>query len=493
MDVQQEQEGEAMQDVRLRPGPAEPTMKMREEHEASGHVVFRSWCRICLAASGVGEQHRASTQDEEGTLPVLAMDYFYMNDGPQPAGSTPEPTLPFIVIKDSKIQAFSCTALEAKGVNKYAVDFLIGFVKDLAWKRLIFQSDNEPALVALQDKATALLPGVEVIPRRSIEGDSRGNGAAENAVKEMKNRIRAIKQATEEKLGVRLTKSQPMLSWIARHAATCINRYKLGKDGLTPEIRRTGRRWRKPGLLFGERLMVRPLKLTTKKQDNVPRMICGHYVGHHHRTGAALVMTAGGTIRGRGVSRLPESERWSPVDVATMRGLPWHMGGKPLDKDTMGTSETAPGPISRPEVPVKRQRRRYVLKSDIHRFGGTEGCQACPALTLHGTGKAGLPHTDACRDRIGILLEEEVDGAIRMEEYRSRTTAEVAGETTASREADVDVEINADEAVGAPVEPTPSPGAASSSLPPVPQPASSSSTAAAEPEDDREVSQAKRV
>ena len=95
--------------------------------------------------------------------------------------------------------------MESKGVTKYGVDFIVGFVRDLGWKRLIFRSDGEPAIVALQRKAIEALAGVEVIPRHCPEDDHAANGAAEAAVREMKRVIRAVKQATEEKFGVRLT------------------------------------------------------------------------------------------------------------------------------------------------------------------------------------------------------------------------------------------------------------------------------------------------
>ena len=84
-----------------------------------------------------------------------------------------------------------------------------------------------------------------------------------------------------------------------------------------------------------------------------------------------------------------------------MRGLPWHMGGKSLDKDAVGANETALGPIQRPGVPAKRKAPgRYVLKLDVDRFGGTQNCPACIGRTLHGKvgHKAGDTHTDECRD-----------------------------------------------------------------------------------------------
>eukprot|EP00971_Amphidinium_carterae_P082152 1625016-Amphidinium_carterae.2 len=48
-----------MTDVRLAEGcgpteqaPEEPTQKEVDEHECSGHPIYRTWCRTCVQARG---------------------------------------------------------------------------------------------------------------------------------------------------------------------------------------------------------------------------------------------------------------------------------------------------------------------------------------------------------------------------------------------------------------------------------------------------------
>ena len=289
-----------MADVRVQRSPSQPSRQEIDEHEAACHSVYRSWCRICIESRGIGQQHRAAEADNETSLPEVCMDYFYMSD------ETEVRPLPHIVLKCSKTQSYACTLLESKGVTKYGIDFIVGFVRDLGWKRLIFRSDGEPAMVALQRKVIEALAGIEVIVRHCPEDDHAANGAAESAVREMKRMIRAVKQSTEEKFGVRLTTDRSILAWIGRHAAHCLNRYRIGADGRTAETRRTGKRWRKPLVHLGERLMFKPLDVgRRKKTDLLPKMVCGFYVGHHQRTGAVLCMTEKGVQRGRGICRLP--------------------------------------------------------------------------------------------------------------------------------------------------------------------------------------------
>ena len=43
---------------RILPDPGEPTASQREDHRASGHITFRSWCEDCVAGRATGEQHR---------------------------------------------------------------------------------------------------------------------------------------------------------------------------------------------------------------------------------------------------------------------------------------------------------------------------------------------------------------------------------------------------------------------------------------------------
>ena len=60
--------------------PANPTRAEVDEHESTGHVQYRTWCRHCVAGRGLGQQHRS--RDEESKrddgLPIIASDYTFM-------------------------------------------------------------------------------------------------------------------------------------------------------------------------------------------------------------------------------------------------------------------------------------------------------------------------------------------------------------------------------------------------------------------------------
>ena len=88
--------------------PRTVTAAEREEHELQGHVVYRSWCRHCVASCGYGAPHRTSDEGVKPDIPEIVMDYYFM-------GQDEEKVAPHIVIKDRRSGATAATALDAKG------------------------------------------------------------------------------------------------------------------------------------------------------------------------------------------------------------------------------------------------------------------------------------------------------------------------------------------------------------------------------------------
>ena len=81
--------------------------------------------------------------------------------------------------------------------------------------------------------------------------------------------------------------------------------------------------------------------------------------------------------------------------------------------------------IVMPAVP-KIDRRRYVTKRDLVKYGYTDECQACTQLAS-GMHNAKVPHDDRCRDRIGELMAGD-DGQRQIERVTSRAAVEVENE-----------------------------------------------------------------
>ena len=58
--------------------PSVPTAADREEHIASEHAVFRTWCREFCIGRGRMRQHRAEGRDT--AIPAVASGYGYFDD-----------------------------------------------------------------------------------------------------------------------------------------------------------------------------------------------------------------------------------------------------------------------------------------------------------------------------------------------------------------------------------------------------------------------------
>ena len=85
------------------------------------------------------------------------------------------------------------------------------------------------------------------------------NGRVEMAVREEKRQCRTLRISAEHNTGVRIADDSPSLSWFPRFAAQVMNKMRIGKDGMSSELRRTGRRWRKPMAQFGEKVWFRKI------------------------------------------------------------------------------------------------------------------------------------------------------------------------------------------------------------------------------------------
>lgn len=202
-----EQFSEGVEARPARPGwdPAVPTEEEKKEHEASGHAVFRNWCPECLAATGYAKQHRKVDHSQE-TMNTVVLDFFYLGEE--------EGSKPHLVAQDRSTGMMMATALEKKGnPDTTAQKLLTRFIELLDWKQIVLKSDGEHTLVKLKKAAGRAAQTVnKVVCEESPAGDSKANGEAEAAVREIKWRIRAITMMVEKKFGGTLPEGHPLLT-----------------------------------------------------------------------------------------------------------------------------------------------------------------------------------------------------------------------------------------------------------------------------------------
>ena len=235
--------------LRVTMNPKNPTSREKQEHEDSRHAVCRSWCAARVEGRGVVDNIELNFWKKRkvkgGPQSQLSITVFWQENAD---------TFPILICRDGRYGQTGATCCERKGPTAYSISFLVGFIKDLGFRRIILKCDNEPSTKALQEAVIHACVGVEVIPQGPPEGDHMANGRVEMAVREVKRQCRTLPISAEHNTGVRIADDSPLPSWLSRFAAQVMNKMRIGKDGKTCEMRRSGRRWRKPMGQFGEKV-----------------------------------------------------------------------------------------------------------------------------------------------------------------------------------------------------------------------------------------------
>ena len=131
--------------------PRPSTAQEREDHRID-HLPFRCWCEFCIVGRATGEQHRACPA---GSIPTIAFDYLILTKSgihrPDSVEEGEEILGKILVVKNTKGKSISAHVVRRKGVDegRFAVERL---KEDVLWcgcSKVLWKSDNEPAIVAL--------------------------------------------------------------------------------------------------------------------------------------------------------------------------------------------------------------------------------------------------------------------------------------------------------------------------------------------------------
>ena len=164
--------------------PKNPTSREQQQHEDSGHAVYRSCCAACVEGRGVGGQHRIELledEERERTSPIVAFDHDFLTGKRRHVSNS-----------DLSRQA-GMVKLERHVVNGIVPQhtpyhFLCVSSKIFVLRRFILKCDHEPSAKSIQDAVIQACVGVEVIPQVPFAGDHMANGRVEMAVREVGNK-----------------------------------------------------------------------------------------------------------------------------------------------------------------------------------------------------------------------------------------------------------------------------------------------------------------
>ena len=419
--------------VKIRPSPTLPSPKEVAEHDAT-HCPYRSWCPVCVSASGHEAPHnRRSERDEETGFPVISMDYEALED-----------EIKFLAVKDEISGALLSYDCESKGPSDtWVVRQIVRDLEDMGRKEICVKSDNEPAMLAMQ-KAIATARADTTLPRNSPEYDPQSNGGAEKAAQDITDMTRRILIGFEARLKTKVNLKLPIVTWIIRHAAFILTRYRIGKDGHTAWTRLTGRDWNGNVAEFGEQVLG---KLALKKPGTgskdgskknkkgkrklAERSVQGTWIGIYPRTREDIIELASGkAIRVRTIHRLVEEKRWSSDAIFNVRSKPRRPNpdddsAEPRAQNAQVDSEAriCGEGLGRPETAdgTKVPRELKINTRLMEKFGFTNGCPGCIHKQLDLDDHR--PHSLKCRRRFYELMkndEDEVDRLLSNERRMGR-------------------------------------------------------------------------
>ena len=236
---------------------------IRVQHVANGHLPYASWCSACVKAKGRDHMHRRlDPEDTRGELPTVAVDFCFLRQKEQLV------SIPTLALRDSHYKETRSHSLPTKGVQQkqggYIVDCIVKDLDALAFKKIVFKTDQEPAMKALQAQVKAAWSG-EVIPQYAQRKQSASNGMIEQAVQDIEGQVRVLKIALEQRLARRLPPEADILTWLIDYAGVCLSRCNVSKlDNKTPRERRLGKRDDVPFYEFGESVLYLPMD---RKED----------------------------------------------------------------------------------------------------------------------------------------------------------------------------------------------------------------------------------
>ena len=224
---------------------------------------YRNWCNVCKAARCREDAHprrKPSDEDEavEGNaLPIISLDYQELNEDA-------EHPQKIIVGKDERTKSVFCHRVISKGLAaEWAIRKIVQDIEDLGRSQVILKPDGEPAIKALQGRIVSLRKA-QTVPRNPPAYNPQSNGPCEKAVQDVTGQLRTLKIALEQRVGIKVNEDLPVMEWLLEHSSFLLNKFSVGKDGMTAHERATGRRWKRPILEFGESVMA---KMALQRRD----------------------------------------------------------------------------------------------------------------------------------------------------------------------------------------------------------------------------------
>ena len=177
-----------VQPPRPLPEPKVPTSAQVAAHNLT-HLPYRTWCAHCVAARRPNSHHLSASSNSQRSTPLLVADYCFIRDNED------EETATVLVACLYPSRTMLATVVPAKGADDYAIAAVGKEIDVSGLTRMTIKSDQEPAIHSLIQAVRRERPEtIECMaPEESPVGESKSNGAVENAIRNVQGQVRTLK------------------------------------------------------------------------------------------------------------------------------------------------------------------------------------------------------------------------------------------------------------------------------------------------------------
>ena len=311
--------------------PADPTPEERAQHELT-HMPFKSWCPICVRCKSKDDQHK-QVYDKR---PALQADYAFLTT------REAEEQVTVITCIDILTGMATSSIIEKKGIDQYAKKELKRFIYETGRTQGILQTDNEPSIKRLRERYRLRQVSLYAV-RQPIPHSRRVR--LRGITRSLWGHVRTLREAMQVSYGIKIKLTDPIMTWIVKHASWLFNRYMIHSDGRKRATNDDGARpIDDPFVPSARRLPINGHDDRTRPR-HLGSMASGSASAHRRRS--ILSARADGVVRARSIRRLPLSDRFDKVCYDQFKGVPW----KPRGPGTESIPDFVVGPRPMPGPP----------------------------------------------------------------------------------------------------------------------------------------------
>ncbi len=263
--------------VKTMPSPYQPAKQEIEEHNIT-HLPHRSWCRHCVRGRGKSQAHQQLDAESSHVVPHVSFDYVFL-------GQEDEKALPSILIRDHSTRITYSHAVPCKGTSgsKHPARQMFCSIKQLGYSKIIFKSDNEPAILELRRAVCQILckeHGMTVIEEGSPVEDHQANVVAESANGQFGGMASTFNDQLISNYGWTPPTKHAIYSWLINHSSFLLTPFHVGVDAKTALQRLKSKQYRKPLLMFAGHVLYLPVRTTEQKKNELaPKWEDGTFPG----------------------------------------------------------------------------------------------------------------------------------------------------------------------------------------------------------------------